>query len=127
MYMLNTNNSIKKILTISIAAYNVERFISNTLDSLVSLSGESLEMLKRLEIIVVNDGSKDNTENIVKKYVDKYPFAVNLITKENGGYGSTINVAAKAANGKYFKLLDGDDTFITENISDYCCAPLSLT
>lgn len=117
--MLNTSGSTQKILTISIAAYNVERFISNTLDSLVSLSDESLEMLKRLEIIVVNDGSKDDTEKIVKKYIDRYPFAVNLISKENGGYGSTINASAKVANGKYFKLLDGDDAFITENISDY--------
>ena len=117
--MSNTNSFSQKILTISIAAYNVERFISSTLESLVSLSGESLEMLRRLEIIVVNDGSKDDTEKIVKTYVDKYPFAVNLVSKENGGYGSTINASAKVANGKYFKLLDGDDTFITENISDY--------
>lgn len=100
-----------KILSLSIAAYNVENYIENTLDSLTSSN-----CLEDLEIIVVNDGSKDNTKSIVQTYVDKFPMSVIMIDKVNGGYGSTINESLKIATGKYYKILDGDDWFETKNI-----------
>ena len=101
---------MEKILTISIAAYNVQSFIEKTLDSLNI--GESND----LEVLVVNDGSKDKTLDIAKGYEKKYPNFFKVIDKENGGYGSTINAGIDMASGKYFKQLDGDDWYDTENL-----------
>lgn len=104
---------MNKILTISIAAYNVENYIGETLNSLIAP-----EVIDDLEIFVVNDGSKDNTVEIVKPFVEKFPNSIYLIDKENGGYGSTVNYSIKHAKGKYFKLLDGDDWFDKSNLID---------
>lgn len=101
---------MKKVLTISIAAYNVEKFIEKTLNSLI------IENLDKLEIIVVNDGSKDKTQDIIEEYRRKYPKSIRVINKENGGYGSTINTSIKLATGKYFKQLDGDDWYSSQNL-----------
>lgn len=98
-----------KILTISIAAYNVEKYIKDTLDSLVCD-----EILDDIEVLIINDGSTDNTSKIAKIYMDKYPNSFRLINKKNAGYGSTVNYSIEHANGKYFKLLDGDDFFEKE-------------
>lgn len=96
----------QKVLTISIAAYNVESYIEKTLQSLISTSA-----LNELEVIVVDDGSKDSTRDIVGKYVEKYPDSFKIISKQNGGWGSTVNCGLANATGRYFKLLDGDDYF----------------
>ena len=95
-----------KILTISIAAYNVEQYIEQALDSLIDE-----RIIDDLEIFVVDDGGKDKTLEIAKRYAEKYPNSIFPIHKENGGYGSTINTSIKLATGKYFKQLDGDDWF----------------
>ena len=102
---------MSKILSISIAAYNVENYIRNTLDSLIDP-----DIIDDIEIFVVDDGGKDGTLDIVKEYSDKYPGSVFGVHKENGGYGSVINKSAELATGKYFKQLDGDDWFDTENL-----------
>jgi glycosyltransferase involved in cell wall biosynthesis len=93
-----------KILSISVAAYNVERTIEKCLNSFLSS-----RYLNLLEILVINDGSHDRTVEIVQKYEEKYPKIIHLINKENGGHGSTINTSLSLANGKYYKVLDGDD------------------
>lgn len=93
-----------KILTISIAAYNVESVIHDCLNSLVSS-----QYIEQLDIIVVDDGSKDDTFQCVKPFVAKYPNSIRYIVKENGGHGSTINTSLRLAQGKYFKVIDGDD------------------
>lgn len=72
------------------------------------------ERLDRIEIIIVNDGSRDNTLNIAQKYKLKYPRSIVIIDKENGGHGSGINASLKVANGKYFRVLDSDDWVDTE-------------
>ncbi len=95
---------MKKILTISIAAYNVQDYIEKLLESIIAT-----EMYSELEVIVVNDGSQDKTVELVKKYVNRYPETVFLIDKKNGGHGSTINEGIKNAHGDYFKVIDGDD------------------
>ena len=95
---------MEKILTISIAAYNAELDIKRCLDSFISTN-----VLEELELIVVNDGSKDNTLNVAKQYEKKYPGIIKVIDKKNGGHGSTINASIKEATGKYFKVVDGDD------------------
>ena len=95
---------MQKILTITIPSYNVEAYIAATLDTMVTINNLDL-----LEILVVNDGSKDNTVAVAQQYVDKYPSSVRIIDKENGGHGSTINAGIREATGKYFKVVDGDD------------------
>lgn len=94
----------EKILTVSVAAYNAADCVSKCIESFVNTS-----VIDDLEIIVVNDGSKDNTDEIVQEYVSKYPGSVRLISKENGGHGSTINTSVKESTGKYFKIVDSDD------------------
>ncbi len=105
---------MSRILTVSIASYNVEKFLENTLSSLCIDS-----VLDDVEVIIVNDGSKDSTPEIAQRYVEKYPGTFILINKENGGYGSTINASLASATGKYYKLLDGDDWFLSENLPPF--------
>lgn len=93
-----------KLLTIAIPVYNTENYIRRCLDSLLID-----ETINDIEIIAVNDGSKDNSLIILNEYKQKYPETVIVIDKENGGHGSTINAALKAATGKYFRVLDSDD------------------
>lgn len=103
---------MEKILSISIAAYNAEKDIANCLDSLIYSN-----VWKQLDIIVVNDGSKDHTAEIVQNYIEKYGQSIRLVNKENGGHGSTINTSIKYACGKYYKILDSDDWVNSENLS----------
>ena len=95
---------MSKVLSISVAAYNAEKDIKYCLDSMVNSS-----VAEDLEIIVVNDGSTDNTSTIVHDYELKYPGIVKLVNKENGGHGSTINASIKVATAKYYKIVDADD------------------
>ena len=93
-----------KILTVIIPAYNVGEYLAQTLDSLVIPS-----INDKLEILIVDDGSVDDTRTIACKYCQKYPESMVYIYKQNGGHGSTINTGVKRATGKYLKILDGDD------------------
>lgn len=97
---------MSKILTISIAAYNVEKYIEDTLNSLLIP-----EILDDIEVFIIDDGGNDKTFSIAKRYEEKYPNTFHAINKENGGYGTTVNWSVKHATGKYIKLLDGDDWF----------------
>ncbi len=103
-----------KILTISVAAYKTADTIGRTLDSLVNS-----DVLDDLEIIIVNDGSPDDTPQVAAKYAVRYPNSVKLIDKENGGWGSTVNASLEAATGKYYKILDSDDYFETANLKPF--------
>lgn len=94
----------EKLLSISIASYNIEPYIDNTLQSLIID-----EEMQDVEVLIVNDGSKDNTLAKAREYEAKYPNIFKVIDKENGGYGTTVNRSVQEATGKYFKLLDGDD------------------
>lgn len=105
---------MQKILTVSVAAYNVADYIRGTLDSLLHP-----DCIDALEILVVDDGGTDETLSIVKEYEEKYPQSVFGIHKENGGYGSVINTSIRRATGKYFKQLDGDDWFETANLPGF--------
>ncbi len=95
---------MEKILSISIAAYNAANTIKECLDSFLSS-----KYFNELEILIVNDGSTDDTEQMAMDYVERYPNTFVLINKKNGGHGSTINAALEKAKGKFFKIIDSDD------------------
>ena len=103
-----------KILTFSVAAYNVEKTLGEALQSLIT----DEDVMERMEVIIVNDGSRDNTAEIAQGYVDKYPGTFRLVNKVNGGHGSTINASLERASGKYYKMLDGDDWVETANLRE---------
>lgn len=99
-----------KILSIIIPTYNMEGYLDKCLTSLI-LDDESL--MAQLEVLVINDGSKDKSSEIAHGYADRYPQTFRVIDKENGNYGSCINRGLKDATGKYVKVLDADDWFDT--------------
>lgn len=107
---------MNKLLTIVIPTYNMQDYLHRCLDSLV-LNDEQL--MSQLEVLVVNDGSKDNSSAIAHEYETKYPDTFRVIDKENGNYGSCINRGLKEATGKYIKILDADDWFDAEEFSRY--------
>lgn len=100
-----------KVLTFVIPAYNSEKFLDKCITSMLVP-----ELLDKLEIIVVNDGSTDATPTIVAKYCAQYPDTVRLITQENKGHGGALNTGCAAATGRYLKVIDADDWVKTENL-----------
>lgn len=96
---------MEKLLTVVIPTYNMENYLRRCLDSLIV----SDENMQRLEVLVVNDGSKDSSSQIAHEYESKYPQTFRVIDKENGNYGSCVNRGLKEATGKYIKILDADD------------------
>lgn len=83
--------------------YGVERWLARCLDSLVN------QTLEDIEIIVVNDGSPDSSQNIIDEYVKKYPRIVQGHKKENGGLSDARNYGLKFATGEYIAFVDSDD------------------
>lgn len=105
---------IGKILTLCTAAYNAEKYISKMIESVVTSKNREL-----VELLIVNDGSTDNTENVAREYEEKYSNCIKVFSKENGGSGSARNYAFQHASGKYIKLLDADDWVDTDKFDKY--------
>lgn len=101
-------------LSVIVPAYNAEKTISRCLESICSQVEESIIR----EIIVINDGSSDNTEKIVESYVNKNP-KVRLINKQNGGVSSARNIGIEAAKGDLIMFVDADD-----QLTPVCCKTL---
>lgn len=95
-------------ISVIIPCYNQEKYIAECLDSVLA------QTFTDYEVIVVNDGSTDNSAEIIKKYAEKYP-QIKLINQVNQGLSATRNNAMKHALGTYFYPLDGDDKI------DQCC------
>ena len=93
-----------KVLSIIVPSFNMEDYLAKGIESVLGISNSSA-----LDVIVVNDGSKDRTLEIALGIEHRYPDVVTVVDKENGNYGSCINAALKAARGKYVKVLDADD------------------
>ena len=91
-----------KLLTVTIPCYNSEDYMEKCMDSLLT-GGEDVEL------IIVDDGSKDKTAEIADRYAEKYPSIVKVIHKENGGHGSAVNAGMENATGLFFKVVDSDD------------------
>jgi len=95
---------MSKILSICVPSYNMEQYLERCVDSMLVD-----EVLDKLEIIIVNDGSKDGTLAIANGYKNRYPDSIVVIDKPNGHYGSCVNASLKVATGKYFRIVDADD------------------
>ena len=103
-----------KTLTIAIPCYNVEGCVRRCLDSILAAGVED-----SIEILAINDGSHDNTSRILHEYARQHPAAMRVIDKENGGWGTAVNLAMQQAKGKYFKEVDADDWVVAENMRAY--------
>ncbi len=93
-----------KLLSVVVPSYNASKYLDFNLQSFLRPS-----VPEKLEVIVVDDGSTDDTARIADAYHEKYPETIKVIHKENGGHGSGINAGLRAATGKYFKVVDADD------------------
>ena len=91
-----------KLLSIAIPCYNSAAYMRKCIESLLP-GGEDVE------ILVVNDGSEDETPRIAIEYAEKFPGIVRLINQENGGHGAAVNTGIREAKGLYFKVVDSDD------------------
>ena len=100
----------KKILSIVVAAYNRGSMIDECLKSFCDD-----KIIDDIEVIVVNDGSTDDTAKRVEKYCKKYPKSIKLINQENAGAGAAVNTGIKHATGKYLRQVDGDDWVNTKD------------
>lgn len=92
-----------KLLTVTVPCYNSQDYMENCINSLLK-GGE------RVEIIIIDDGSKDNTGAIADRYAQEHPDIVRVVHQQNGGHGEGINQGLRHATGTYFKVVDSDDT-----------------
>lgn len=104
--LVNLRKRQEKLLTIVVPLYNMAELLPRCLESLLNLPKKYLDLL---EVIVINDGSKDTSLQVVRFYERNYPAIIKIINKENGGHGSCINVGIHHSTAKYVKLLDSDD------------------
>jgi len=107
---------MRKILTVVVPTYNMEKYLDKCLTSLIV---DDADLLDELEVLVINDGSKDRSSEIAHSYSKRYPSTFKVIDKENGHYGSCVNRGLKEATGKYIKILDADDTYDTNNFKSF--------
>lgn len=103
-----------KVLSFVIPAYNSQAFLDKCVGSMLSP-----EVLDKLEVVIVNDGSTDDTAWIAEGYCTRYPGVVRLISQENRGHGGALNTGCAAARGKYLKAVDADDWVETENLPEF--------
>lgn len=102
-------------VSIIVPFYNVENYIEKCLQSLVN------QTLEDIEILLVNDGSKDKSEAIAKQFVEKYPNKIIYLEKENGGLSDARNYAIPYAKGEYIAFLDSDDYVETNMYEEMYC------
>ena len=91
-----------KYISFAIPCYNSQDYMAHAIESILP-GGEDVE------IIIVNDGSKDDTLKIAREYEGKYPDIVRVVDKENGGHGDAVTAGLTHASGSYFKVVDSDD------------------
>ena len=96
-----------KLITFTVPCYNSAAYMDHCIETLLT-AGEDAE------IILVDDGSKDDTGKIADSYAEKYPDIVRVIHQENGGHGEGVNQGIRNATGVYFKVVDSDDWLDTD-------------
>ena len=105
--------AMEKIISFGIPCYNSEAYMRKCIDNLVAAGDD-------VEVIIVNDGSKDKTLEIAREYEKKYPTIVRVIDQENKGHGGAVMAALRLAKGEYYKVIDSDDWALTEDVVEYC-------
>ena len=103
---------MEKIISFGIPCYNSAEYMNKCLDYLVAAGDD-------IEVIVVNDGSKDDTSKIAHEYEAKYPNIIRVIDQENKGHGGAVMAALHKAQGLYYKVIDSDDWALTEDVIEY--------
>lgn len=96
-----------KLLSIAVPCYNSQDYMNHCIDTLLT-GGDDVE------ILIVDDGSKDDTAKIADEYEKKYPGIVRAIHQENGGHGAAVMTGVHNAQGVYFKVVDSDDWVDTD-------------
>ena len=92
-----------KKISVIIPVYNTEKYLRRCFDSVIA------QDYKNLEIVIINDGSEDNSEQIINEYKKKYPELISYYKKENSGVADTRNFGIEKAQGDYIMFLDSDD------------------
>ena len=98
-----------KYITFTIPSYNSQEYMCHVIDNLVAVGDD-------IEVIIVNDGSKDDTGKIADEYQTKYPTIVKAIQKENGGHGSGVMAGIYNATGIFYKVVESDDWVETKDV-----------
>lgn len=93
---------MRKLLSVTVPCYNSQSYMKRCIESLL-VGGD------RLEIIIVDDGSTDDTAAIADDYAKRYPDICRAIHQENGGHGEAVNTGLRNATGVFFKVVDSDD------------------
>lgn len=101
-----------KLVSFAVPCYNSEAYMENCINSLLEAGEEA-------EIIIVDDGSKDDTKRIADEFEKKYPSVVKAVHQENGGHGAAVNTGLKTASGVYYKVVDSDDWMDKDAIKVY--------
>lgn len=104
----NSQKTYEKKLSVVVPVYNTEKYLDRCLRSIYRAK------VPDMEVLIIDDGSTDNSSSIAKKYVDNYPELFRYIYKTNGGLGSVRNVGLKEAKGKYLASVDSDDSIDRE-------------
>lgn len=112
-----------KKLSIIVPVYNTEKHLEKCFESIIS------QNTKDIEALIINDGSTDNSELIIKKYTEKYPNIFTYYKKENSGIADTRNYGIEKASGKYIMFLDSDDYIdvkLFDNVEKYIDKEIDL-
>lgn len=97
-------NGCYPLVSVIVPAYNHEKYINDCLQSIVN------QTYNNIELIIINDGSTDNTENVIKTFMaENTEFNIKFISKNNEGICKTLNKGLKMASGKYISFLASDD------------------
>ena len=103
---------MEKILSVIVPSYNAEKFLPKGIPTFLDE-----QILDDIEILIIDDGSSDNTSTIADNYQLNYPNTIIAVHKENGGHGSAINKGIELARGKYFCVVDADDWVDTKSFA----------
>lgn len=96
------------LFSVIIPVYNAEKYLTETIESVIA---QDISFERNIEIVLVNDGSTDNSEATCKEYKKKYPYNITYIKQKNAGVSAARNAGIDAAKGKYLAFLDSDDRY----------------
>lgn len=103
------------LFSVIIPVYNVENYLHETIESVVD---QTIGFEENIQLILVNDGSKDGSLDICREYEKKYPRNVTVVDKENGGVSSARNTGIEYIRGKYVNFLDSDDKWEPQSFEE---------